>query len=59
MQSTTQNFQSFSQEQTTFNLHKQDLMNIMKDYITQKINRIETVNKLDELEELVKDINVS
>lgn len=47
--------QMYTEQQKEFNLHKQDLMNIMKDYIAQKLDRIQTVDKLDDLQRVVRN----
>lgn len=48
--------QTNEQQQKVLNLHKQDLMNIMKDYIAQSITRVTTIDKLNELHDVVDKI---
>jgi len=51
-----QEAQIYMTNQTTLNLYKQEVMNVMKEYIDQKINRIQTVDKLNDLHELVRAV---
>ena len=45
--------QIYIANQNKLNLYKQELMNVMKEYFEQKFDRIQAVDKLNDLHELV------
>ena len=51
--------QLYTEEQKELNLYKQELMDVMKEYIAQKITRIQTVDKLDNLQTLVRAVTTA
>lgn len=51
--------QMYTEQQKDLNLYKQELMNVMKDYIAQKLTRIQTVDKLDDLQGLVRAVTTA
>lgn len=51
--------QMYMEQQKDLNLYKQELMNVMKDYIAQKLTRIQTVDKLDDLQGLVRAVTTA